>query len=235
LVLGRQFLVRLKHKIQFNPVKGERMSLLVLLKNRVTGQPVIADDDDNEFLNIIDCLSGTSINKSIRVRNNDNAFAVARFDQLGANKIVEFFADGVEIASMEKTGKLVSQTVVTITKSWLYTVLPAAVETVESQPRFIVPSVGLNTITRIYAVWAAGSDSGASNIFTIKRRNSAGVAQADVGTVDVNTPAQNNILNSDIADVPLTAGDQIYPLFTTRNTASEQMVTISIEIAVKLS
>lgn len=211
------------------------MSLLVLLKNRVTGQPVVADDDDNEFLNIINCLAGTSVNKSIRVRSNDDAFAVARFDQLGTNDIVEFFADGVEVARMEKTGKLVSETVVTITKSWLYVVLPAAVETVESQTRFIVPSVGLNTITKIYAVWAAGADSGASNVFTIKRRNAAGVVQADIGTIDVNTPAQNVIQTNDIADVPLTAGDQIYPLFTTRNTASEQMVTISIEIAVKLS
>ena len=211
------------------------MSLLVLLKNRVTGQPVVADDDDNEWLNIINCLSGSSLDKSIRIRSNDDAFAVARFDQLGANDIVEFFADGVEVARMEKTGKLVSETVVTITKSWLYIVLPAAVESVESQPRFIVPSVGLNTVTRLYVVWAAGADSGASNIFTIKRRNAAGALQTDVGTVEVNTPAQNVVGDNNISDVPLTAGDQIYPLFTTRNTASEQMVTISIEITVKLS
>lgn len=125
---------------------------------------------------------------------------------------------------------------ITITKSWYYPILPGAVETVESQPRFIVPSIGANKITKIYAVWAAGADSVASNIFTIKRRNAAGVAQADVGTIDINTPTQDVVQTNDIVDVPLTAGDQIYPLFTTRTApASEQGVTISIEITVKLS
>lgn len=84
------------------------MSLLVLLKNRATGQPVVADDDDNEWLNIIDCLAGTSVNKSIRVRSNDNSFAVARFDQLGANDIIELFVNGVEIVRVEQTGKIKS-------------------------------------------------------------------------------------------------------------------------------
>lgn len=124
---------------------------------------------------------------------------------------------------------------ITITKTWLYTVLPSAIEAVESQPRFIVPSIGQNKITKIYSTWAAGADSGASNIFTIKRRNAAGALQADVGTIDVNSGAQDVINTNDIGDVTLTANDQIYPLFTTRNTASEQVVSVSIEITVRLS
>lgn len=215
------------------------MSLLVLLKNRAAGQPVIADDDDNEFLNIINCLAGVSSDKSIRVNSNDNGFAVARFNQIGNNDILELYGDGSEVVRFEKTGKMVTfdptLNVIRITKSWLYVVLPAAVETTESQPRFIVPSVGANIFTRLYAVWAAGSDSGASNIFTIKRRNAAGALQSDLGTIDINAPAQNVIQNDDETDVPLTAGDQVYPLFTTRNTASEQMVTISIELTVQLN
>lgn len=110
-----------------------------------------------------------------------------------------------------------------------YAILPGAVETVESVGRFIVPAGQEIQIIDITAVWAAGADSGASNIFTIKRRNSSGTLQTDVGTIDINTPAQNALHVVTLgAPLTLTAGDQIYPLFTTRNTASEQMVTINI-------
>jgi hypothetical protein len=112
--------------------------------------------------------------------------------------------------------------------SWSYPVLPPAVETTESVQRFIVPDGQSMFIEDIVVVWAAGSDSGASNIFTIKKRNSSGTVGTDVGTIDVNTPAQNALNVNNITDYALTLGDQIYPLFTTRNTASEQMVTISI-------
>lgn len=180
-------------------------------------------------------LNGTSTNQDQHTKFNHAANPVVRFDQLGAGPIAAFRQAGVDKLVIENNGKITNDNVLVLTKSWLYVILPAAVETVESQPRFIVPSVGLNTITRLYVVWAAGADSGASNIFTIKRRNAAGVLQADVGTVEVNTPAQNVVGDNNISDVPLTAGDQIYPLFTTRNTASEQMVTVAFELTVKLS
>lgn len=109
---------------------------------------------------------------------------------------------------------------------WFYSALPAAVETTESVGRWIVPSGQDITIEDITLVWATGADSSASNIFTIKRRNSAGTAQADVGTLEVNTPAQNVLSVNNITDVPLTAGDQLYPLFTTRTApASETNIT----------
>jgi hypothetical protein len=112
--------------------------------------------------------------------------------------------------------------------SWLYATLPSGVETTESVQRFIVPDGQTVTIEDIVVVWAAGSDSGASNVFTIKKRNSSGTVGTDVGTIDVNTPAQNALNINNVSDYPLTAGDQIYPLFTTRNTATEQMVTVCI-------
>lgn len=188
-----------------------------------------------EFNNIYNAFNGTSSDKEMIRKLSHATEPAMEFDQLGAGPIIEGKQNSALKFTFDNAGKLVNDNVLVITKSWLYTVLPAAVETVESQPRFIVPSAGVNTITRLYVVWAAGADSGASNVFTIKRRNAAGTLQADVGTVEVNTPAQNAILDNNISDVPLTAGDQIYPLFTTRNTASEQMVTVSIEITVKLS
>lgn len=90
----------------FNRVKGDIVSLLVLLKNRAAGQPIIADDDDNEFLNIINCLAGSSIDKSVRIRSNDNSFAVARLDQLGTNDILELFLNGTEVAKFDNNGSL---------------------------------------------------------------------------------------------------------------------------------
>ena len=108
-----------------------------------------------------------------------------------------------------------------------YPTLPGAVETVESVPRWIVPPGNTIQITHIGVVWGNGTFSGASNIFTIKRRNSAGTLQADVGTKDLNGVAQNETSATALgAPLTLTTGDQLYPLFTTRNTATETNVTI---------
>lgn len=132
--------------------------------------------------------------------------------------------DGIEGANIAKLDT--HKTAFSV--SWFYPVLPGAVETVESVGRWIVPTGQDITITEIWAVWAGGSDSGASNIFTIKRRNSSGVLQADVGTIDINTPGQDALVANNVTDVPLSSADFIYPLFTTRNTASEQLVTITV-------
>ena len=112
--------------------------------------------------------------------------------------------------------------------SWFYTILPAAVESIESQGRFIVPDGTSMFIEDITSVWADGADSAASNVFTIKKRNAAGTVGTDVGTVDVNSGAQNVLNVSNPTDYALTVGDQIYPLYTTRNVASETKVTITV-------
>lgn len=198
------------------------------------GNVVDAPQLNANFLDLAEPLNGTE-NMDVIIKHNHATLPPLKLNQLGDGPIAILQQNSVDKLVIENNGKITNDNVIVVTKSWLYVVLPAAVESVESQPRFIVPSIGLNTITKLYVVWAAGSDSGASNVFTIKRRNAAGALQSDVGTVEVNTPAQNAIGTSDVADVPLTAGDQIYPLFTTRNTASEQMVTVSIEITIKLS
>ena len=100
------------------------MSLLVKLKDRQNGQPVIADDDDNEFLNIIDVLAGQNVGKSIRIVNSDAAFACARFDQLGANHIVEFFANGGSVGRVEKDGDLVVSGLTGVAGVYTFTEIP---------------------------------------------------------------------------------------------------------------
>lgn len=154
------------------------------------------------------------------------ATGTAPFDVDSTTKVTNLNADLLDGLSSADFAQMASS-VSAFSVSWFYSNLPGAVETSESVGRFIVPVGTAITVTSITAVWAGGSDSGASNIFTIKRRNSAGVAQSDVGTVDVNTPAQN-ALESSAVSVALTAGDQLYPLYTTRNTGSETLVTISI-------
>lgn len=115
--------------------------------------------------------------------------------------------------------------------SLFYAAIPAAVETTESVPRFICPEGTSITITKLKIVRAGGSHTGATvATWTIKRRNAAGAAQADVGTISLDDT--NNTVDvlyeNNIADVPLTAGDQIYALLTTRTgTPAETLVTVA--------
>ena len=157
---------------------------------------------------------------------SDIATGTAPFDVDSTTKVTNLNADLLDGLSSADFAQMASS-VSAWSKTWFYPVLPGAVETTESVDRLIVPVSTAFTVTSITSVWAAGSDSGASNVFTIKRRNSAGTLQANVGTIDVNDAGQD-ALNSGAVSVALTAGDQIYPLFTTRNTASETIVSITI-------
>ena len=79
---------------------------------------------NSEFNNIVDLLSGASTGFSIRVRNNDNAFAVARFDQLGTNHILELFSNGAETFRFEKDGDFVSPFLSSIGGVYTFTSIP---------------------------------------------------------------------------------------------------------------
>jgi hypothetical protein len=69
---------------------------------------ILSGEVDSEFNNLVNILNGTDQTKNIRVRSNDNSFAVARFDQLGSTaNIVEFYSGGVEVGRVEKDGDLV--------------------------------------------------------------------------------------------------------------------------------
>lgn len=79
---------------------------------------------NSEFNNIIDLLSGASTSFSIRVRNSDNAFAVARFDQLGNNHILELFSNGAETFRFEKDGDFVSPFLSSVAGVFTFTSIP---------------------------------------------------------------------------------------------------------------
>jgi len=69
---------------------------------------ILSSEVDSEFNNLVNILNGTDQTKNIRVRSNDNSFAVARFDQLASSaNILEFFSGGVEVGRVEKDGDLV--------------------------------------------------------------------------------------------------------------------------------
>lgn len=154
------------------------------------------------------------------------------------SSVVTFFAIPVGPASDPTTDNQLARkkyvddkdtaTTVAFSYSWTFSILPSAVETIESVGRYIVPAGQDITIVDITSVWADGTDSSASNIFTIKKRNAAGTIGTNVGTIDINDKPKDELNINNISDYPLTAGDQISPLFTTRNIASETIVTISI-------
>jgi hypothetical protein len=117
---------------------------------------------------------------------------------------------------------------------WFYVVPPSGVESVESVGRFTVPAgmtaqIAINSIT---AAFAGGSHtSGGTLTFTIKRRNAAGTPLTDVGTITINNsgPAIDVRGVATPGDTPIAAGDQIYPLLTTRSgTITEELITITI-------
>lgn len=223
----------------------------------VSGNVIKSQEFDDEFSRLYGIFRGDNLGISIRVLNSDNSFACARFDQTGANHILELFANSAEVFRFEKDGDIIfpslssaagiytfaNQPVFPNMKTafsispWFYSVMPQAVEATESVGRWIVPPGTEIQIIDIVAVWAAGSDSSASNVFTIKRRNAAGTLQADVGTIDINTPAQNGLQVTTLGSpLTLTAGDQLYPLKTTHNApASEQLIGIGVRGKQKLT
>lgn len=84
------------------------MSLLARATDFQPGGVILSQPFDDEFNQLVNALSGISQNKSIKVISNDDAFAVARFDQRGTNHIIEGYADGAEVFRLEKDGDIVS-------------------------------------------------------------------------------------------------------------------------------
>lgn len=245
------------------------MSLLARLFDFQPNTLIRSADLDSEFNQIVNMLSGVSQSKSLKVRNDDPAFAVARFDQLAANNITEYYASGVEKAKIEVTGKFkslvptgtapidVASTTVcpnlnadlidgiegaditrlslhksAISYSWFYSTPPGAVESVESVGRFNASPGNAITITQIRAVFAGGSHTaGGELIFTLKRRNTTGAQQADIGTITIGDGSVINNLEINNLGTPvvLSDGDQIYPLLTTRGgTITETLITVIV-------
>lgn len=117
------------------------------------------------------------------------------------------------------------------TASWFYATAPPAVESVESVPRLIA-SESVLKIDKIRVVFGNGSHTASGALtWTFKRRNSAGVLQTDLGTItlDDTNNTKDQVYTSDIGDVTLNDGDQVYPLLTTRSgTITETNITVSL-------
>jgi hypothetical protein len=215
---------------------------------------VLLDDELNDMKGAAGFLNGGTSGKKLLIKTSDGSDPPVDCDQLGAGPLARFKLSGTAKVTIGNDGLITCANTgvnpglnadrvdsieganiakldthkTAFSVSWFYSVLPGAVETIPSAPRWIVPAGNTIQIIDLVVIWAGGTDSAASNIFTIKRRNSAGIPQADVGTVNVNTPNQDVIEVTTLgAPLTLSAGDQIYPLFTTRNTATEQVVTIS--------
>jgi len=215
---------------------------------------VLLDNEFNQYVGASGIFNGGTTATKLLVKASDATDPPVDQDQIGAGLLARWKQNGVQKAAIGNDGTFATSSTTMVTNlnadtvdgiqganiakldthktafsvSWFYAVLPGAVETIPSAPRWIVPAGNTIQIIDLVVIWAGGTDSAANNIFTIKRRNSAGIPQADVGTVNVNTPNQDVIQVTTLgAPLTLSAGDQIYPLFTTRNTATEQVVTIS--------
>lgn len=183
-------------------------------------------DDDFE-------LSANGDTLTLQVSGGSNIATVA-----GGTQVLTFAQIPVGPSSNPTTGDQLTRKTYVDSKttawsaSWPYYAVPSAVETTESVGRFICPEGTTIKITKIQAVFAGGSHtSGASLIWTLKRRNSAGSAQSDLGTItfDNTNGTKDTLYSNDIGDVTLSSGDQIYPLLTTRSgTITESIATICV-------
>ena len=100
------------------------MSLPARIFDFAAGTVIKSQEVDDELNQIDNILSGANIGKSIRVRNSDAAFACARFDQLGANNILELYADGLEVVRVEKDGDIVSPFLSSAAGIYTFTQIP---------------------------------------------------------------------------------------------------------------
>jgi hypothetical protein len=100
------------------------MSLPARIFDFTSGTLIKSQEVDDEVNQIINVIGGANIGKSIRVRNSDNAFACARFDQLGSNFILELYADGAEVFHFEKDGDIVSPFLSSVGGVYTFTAIP---------------------------------------------------------------------------------------------------------------
>jgi hypothetical protein len=191
---------------------------------KLTFADTTSGDDDYE-------MSADGDNFTFKISGGSNVLTVA-----GATQVLTFVQIPVGPSSNPTTDDQLSRKayVDSKTTAWssgfYYFNPPSATETTETVPRFICPTGTTIKITKLRVVFGGGSHtSGATLTWTIKRRNSSGTLQSDVGTVtlDNTNGTANTVYTNDIGDVTLSDGDQIYSLLTTRSgTITEQLISI---------
>lgn len=73
-----------------------------------SGAPIVAQEVDDEFNQIVNLLNGTSNTKFMLLKNNNATDPVCRMDQLGTGPIVEFKKSGTTKVSIGNTGQIIS-------------------------------------------------------------------------------------------------------------------------------
>ena len=213
----------------------------------------VLDNEFNQYVGASGIFNGGTTGTKLLVKTSDATDPPVDCDQVGAGPLARFKLSGTAKVTIGNDGRITCantavnpglnadqvdgieganiakldthKTMFSVT--WFYSTLPGAVESTESVGRFLVPNGVSMNIHLITAVWAGGSASGANNIFTLKRRNNSGTLQADIGTINLTGGAQNAHFSA-AANTNLSFADQVYPLFTTRNTGSETLVSISV-------
>lgn len=212
----------------------------------------LLDNEFNQYVGASGFLNGGSTATKLLVKTSDGTDPPVDCDQLGAGLLARWKQNGSTKVSISNAGlftmastavntgfnadlldghegaefALLASNRVPWSGTFFYLVIPGATETTETVGRLIIPANNVR-ITNVGISWASGSASGAANTWTIKRRNSAGTLQADIGTATLGS--QNAFANANVGPITCSFGDQIYALLTTRNApASETLISVVV-------
>lgn len=173
---------------------------------------------------LLDGLDSTSFLRSDAANASTATFNASPPFTIGSSTLVTNLnadkVDGFDIPSIK----------VAWSTTWFYATPPAATEGTQSVHDFSVPTGAGITATKLRIIFTAGSHtSGGVLTFTVFRRSSAGGTLADLGTVTLNNT--NNTAGvtyeTDITDVPLSDGDRLSVILTTRTgTITEQQICV---------
>ena len=178
------------------------MGLISQLVSVTAGSLIKASQWNNEFLQIINLLNGTSTDKEVKINSaapgaQPATLVVERGDASASNKIATFTTGGVIKGAVATTPTdttdLTTKTYVDGKKhGWAFSIfdgVPSAAASNDESPyaTFIVPETGVYYVTKIrgsYAEKVAGTDA-SSYTFKLRRATGNPASYSDLATITI--------------------------------------------------
>ena len=200
------------------------MAAFEILGTYTNGSVIDGPEIADEFDNIYEAWNGTSTDKEIEHKFSGSEPALI-IDQLGSGKILSARVDGVELASIENTGKIVSPNVLVDKFSW-FIQDPNSVSGTELLKVFIVPDGTSMRITKFSILRRQGGHGGGTSVAFRLQQNGVNVGSG-ISFSDTNNLADTEY--SETLNVSAVADDIFRITITTGGVPSERAITIIME------
>jgi hypothetical protein len=172
-----------------------------------------------------------SINNTGQVVS-DVTTGTAPFDVDSTTMVTNLNADTVDGIQGSNIAKL-DTSVAAWSYSWFFESVPAAAESLHTEPRnrFIVPTGTAITVTKLRVQFAGGSHTaGGSLLFQVYKVDSDGTNAQQIGQIQIDNggPAILAVKTQDISDFPLTDGQTVVARLEAKSgTNTEALITVS--------